>query len=493
VQVMTAPAETRAGDFAEFVTARSARLLRVAYLLTRDWALAEDLLQTSLAKAWTAWRRIEGDPEPYVRRILVNTYTSWWRRRWHHERPTDELPERPGPDQHAGYDDRDQLTRALGRLPRQQRAVLVLRYYEDLSEAQIADALGISAGTVKSHAAKAIARLRMDPELAAGSLEPDSEPPDGVARLAAVQDRIQQARHRRVAAVGSACAVILALLIGYAINPAHLTHPQPSASPSLTVVKPFPEYQMGTRLVATATATPSQPTAQLAWTASTPDIVFFLRCRATAVLTTWITITAGRSEVGELGCETSPDHPDSGGSSAGWPQQQLVKAGIVKGARAELTVTMTVEKGMPTPSDLAVDVAVGERVSWSEYPFPDKPGVLASLDSNRLDQVPGVVELRPPAGSPADPATATLTWGKPYALHLSLISPGILHVLIEGVEVQTCTSWGYSTFGCGYPLDPVDKELPPKLTELKPGDTVKVEVSPEHVTEDWAVWIAPSG
>jgi len=97
VQVMTAPAETRAGDFAEFVTARSARLLRVAYLLTRDWALAEDLLQTSLAKAWTAWRRIEGDPEPYVRRILVNTYTSWWRRRWHHERPTNELPERPGP------------------------------------------------------------------------------------------------------------------------------------------------------------------------------------------------------------------------------------------------------------------------------------------------------------------------------------------------------------------------------------------------------------
>jgi DNA-directed RNA polymerase specialized sigma24 family protein len=72
-------------EFGDFVATRSTRLLQVAYLLTRDWALAEDLLQTALAKAWSAWRRIESDPEAYVRRILVTTYSSWWRRPWLHE------------------------------------------------------------------------------------------------------------------------------------------------------------------------------------------------------------------------------------------------------------------------------------------------------------------------------------------------------------------------------------------------------------------------
>ncbi|MEV4417100.1 SigE family RNA polymerase sigma factor [Catellatospora sp. NPDC049609] len=154
-----------ADTFADFVTTRSPRLLRTAYLLTRDWALAEDLLQTSLVKAWDAWRRIEADPEPYVRRILVNTYATWWRRRWHAELPTEHLPERSAGEPHRAVDARDEVWRALGRLPRRQRAVLVLRYFEDLSEAQIADAMGVSVGTVKSQAAKALARLRLDESL----------------------------------------------------------------------------------------------------------------------------------------------------------------------------------------------------------------------------------------------------------------------------------------------------------------------------------------
>ncbi len=114
--------------FDDFVVARSPRLLRTAYLLTHDWALAEDLLQTALAKAWEAWRRIDGDPEPYVRRILVNTYASWRGRRWTGERPTAELPEpATATDPHAGLDERDRLWQALRRLPRRQRTVLVLR------------------------------------------------------------------------------------------------------------------------------------------------------------------------------------------------------------------------------------------------------------------------------------------------------------------------------------------------------------------------------
>jgi RNA polymerase sigma-70 factor (sigma-E family) len=164
------------GDFDEFVVARSSRLLRTAYLLTHDWALAEDLLQTALAKSWFAWGRLDDDPEPYVRKVLVNTYASWWRRRWRGETPTESLPESSATDPTGQIDDRDELWQALGRLPRRQRAVVVLRYFEDLSEAQIADTLGISSGTVKSHASKALARLRLDPDLRGeSSADPDAE------------------------------------------------------------------------------------------------------------------------------------------------------------------------------------------------------------------------------------------------------------------------------------------------------------------------------
>jgi RNA polymerase sigma-70 factor (sigma-E family) len=153
--------------FDEFVAARSTHLLRTAYLLTRDHALAEDLLQTALTKAWFRWDRLDGDPEPYVRKVLVNTYASWWRRRWNGETPSDELPEpgRSGDSHAADPTDTHDLWTALGRLPRRQRAVVVLRYFEDLSEAETARLLDCSVGTVKSQAAKALAKLRVDPAL----------------------------------------------------------------------------------------------------------------------------------------------------------------------------------------------------------------------------------------------------------------------------------------------------------------------------------------
>jgi RNA polymerase sigma-70 factor (sigma-E family) len=166
-------------DFDGFVVTRSSRLLRTAFLLTHDWSLAEDLLQTALVKSWFAWGRLDDDPEPYVRKILVNTYASWWRRRWRGETPTESLPESSAADPTGRIDDRDELWQALGRLPRRQRAVVVLRYFEDLSEAQIADTLGISSGTVKSQTSKALARLRLDPELRGPSSagpEPEQHP-----------------------------------------------------------------------------------------------------------------------------------------------------------------------------------------------------------------------------------------------------------------------------------------------------------------------------
>ena len=148
-------------EYDAYVSTRSPRLLRTAYLLTRDWAAAEDLLQTALVKLWFAWRRVHGDPDAYVRKILATTFVSWRRRRWTGEIATERPPDieytLDGTREHA---ERDAVWRLLGRLPRRQRAVLVLRYFEDLSVEDTAAALGISTGAVKSQASRALSRLR---------------------------------------------------------------------------------------------------------------------------------------------------------------------------------------------------------------------------------------------------------------------------------------------------------------------------------------------
>ena len=145
-------------DFEAFALARYDALLRTAYLLTGDHYDAEDLLQQTLVKAVGAWGRITGDPEPYVRTILVRQNVSRWRRRRWREVHTAEPPEVARADD--GADDRIALQRALGSLAPRQRAVIVLRYYEDLTEAQTAEALGIAVGTVKSQTRDALRRLR---------------------------------------------------------------------------------------------------------------------------------------------------------------------------------------------------------------------------------------------------------------------------------------------------------------------------------------------
>jgi RNA polymerase sigma-70 factor (sigma-E family) len=148
--------------FEEFVTARGPRLLRVAWLLTGDAHLAEDLLQTVLARTWPKWPRIAAEnPEAYVRKALVHTHASWWRRKWRAEVPHGDLPDRPQPtDPFADVDLEQALAHAIRALPVRQRAVVVLRYFEDLSVAETADALGCTEGTVKSQAAKALRTLR---------------------------------------------------------------------------------------------------------------------------------------------------------------------------------------------------------------------------------------------------------------------------------------------------------------------------------------------
>jgi RNA polymerase sigma-70 factor (sigma-E family) len=152
-------------EFEAFVAARSTALLRTAWLLTGDPDRAQDLLQTTLATCWTRWSRIRSDdPEGYVRRVLARTYARSWRRRWNGEVPTEALPETAGPVADDA-DLRETVRRALAQLPRRQRAVVVLRHFDDLTEAQTAAALGITVGTVKSQHSRAMATLRRSPLL----------------------------------------------------------------------------------------------------------------------------------------------------------------------------------------------------------------------------------------------------------------------------------------------------------------------------------------
>jgi len=154
-------------EFREFCRTRSRALFRVAYAITADQHLAEDLLQIALERVAGRWHRID-DPEAYARRIMFNESTSWWRGWRRREWPTAEFTDRSHPDDPTDNADLSDLLRsALGRLGRRQRAVLVLRYMDDHSERDVAAILGCSPSTVASQASRALARLRqLCPELA---------------------------------------------------------------------------------------------------------------------------------------------------------------------------------------------------------------------------------------------------------------------------------------------------------------------------------------
>ena len=171
--------DTPPEGFVEFVVARGPALHRTAVLLPRQEQSAEDLVQIALAKAWRSWGRIDGNHEAYVRRIIVNEFASSWRRRWRGELPTVELPEnsRDGHGDHGGrsgegnrdlgeaVSTRQSLIAALATLPPRQRAMVVLRFFHDYTEAATAEAMGTSVGTVKSQTFKALAALRVSDEL----------------------------------------------------------------------------------------------------------------------------------------------------------------------------------------------------------------------------------------------------------------------------------------------------------------------------------------
>ena len=154
--------------FAEFVRSHSASLFRTAFLMTGDYQRAEDLLQTTLVRLYQRWPRVAEMERPggYARKVLVSQASSWWRKRSSSESPVVLLDQPARGDRMEELDEQQRVWQAVLTLPPRQRAVTVLRYYEDLSEAEIADTLSIAPGTVKSHAhaaARRLARLLREP------------------------------------------------------------------------------------------------------------------------------------------------------------------------------------------------------------------------------------------------------------------------------------------------------------------------------------------
>ena len=156
-------------EFSDFVVAASPALLRTAWLLTGSTSAAQDLVQTALLRCWTRWSRVHNrdHPEGYARKVMFSTFLTARRRLWRSEIPFSDVPDQPVEGDAAAEADLRAIIRAsLAELSQKQRAVMVLRYFDDLPEAEIARVMGISVGSVKTHASRALARLRGEPRLA---------------------------------------------------------------------------------------------------------------------------------------------------------------------------------------------------------------------------------------------------------------------------------------------------------------------------------------
>jgi RNA polymerase sigma-70 factor (sigma-E family) len=171
--------ESHDDDFASFVSTRSGPLLRLAVGLAGSRPAGEDLLQAALTRAYLSWSKVRGagDPDAYVRRIVVNSHISVLRRRRVREELQSDVADVVGTAPSYGIDDRDALWTALARLGRRQRAIVLLRYYEDMADEQIADLLGCRPATVRSQAMRALAALKDLPELAEHRPRPTSATP----------------------------------------------------------------------------------------------------------------------------------------------------------------------------------------------------------------------------------------------------------------------------------------------------------------------------
>ncbi|GIH07674.1 hypothetical protein Rhe02_57410 [Rhizocola hellebori] len=444
--------------------------------------LAEDLLQTALVRAWSAWPRLDGDPEPYVRRILVNTYSSWWSRRWRGEVPSAELPEPQAARPHDDVDDRDLVLRALGRLPRQQRAVLVLRYFEDLSEAQIAEAMSISAGAVKNYAAKALAKLRLDPSLSAYGELPGQVPhiPAGHERLAGVHQRVRQRRRNRIATAAAVIAVVAVVVSAYLLTPLGHRRSEP-VHPSPT---PSGQYEEGRRIAAEIPQTPfSRPRTTMTWTPIADRLVWFsFSCSTETEGKFEVAVEInGRERFGVRGCDDarkSLQPREWGYDSESYPEAM----GLTPGRPVVITVFVRARDGKSSlPPVGTYTAAIAQEVPFEEYPLPSRHPVLEPLtrpskaQENLRLEADGVHEIQ-------------TVWTGIFVLHARSQTPGLLWISLNGERRKLPISfWTYDgTSDHGYFLS-----FPIGVADPAYGTPVTITVEPQYLTGDWFVDIQP--
>ncbi|HZM82294.1 MAG TPA: SigE family RNA polymerase sigma factor [Candidatus Limnocylindrales bacterium] len=476
------------GQFDEFVAARSHRLLQLGFLLTRDYALAEDLLQTALVKCWTAWNRIDGDPEPYVRRTLINTYNSWWRRRWRGEHATATPPDQAVANPHEQVDDRDQVWRALARLPRQQRAVLALRYFEDLSESQIAELMSITPGAVRSYATKGLARLRSDPTLRTLPMPSPLEVPAGNERVVAVRRRISQARHRRtaVAVVGAALLVLLFGLL--LVNP--LRKPPPvTPSPTPTA---FPSYFQGHRIAFTQRLGFDEVDTGFTFTPSTLELRVWLACThpdPEVMVRVLIEINGQPYISGLCTSKTNLDSHVSSDVNAGTIEKAGLRVGVPATVRIRVNDPYTAipsprpsgpywTPGGSIPAHGTVIVAIGEKVPFEQYPLPPRPRELVPLGRDRIEVLEGSTRIR--SGAPV-----VVTWSGDMRVVVRSQTPGEFVIKVNGKPLWSAAAWDYSQSESMY-----DFPARPELAPLGSQATITVEA--RYTTGDWVVTIGPA-
>ncbi|NUR49632.1 MAG: SigE family RNA polymerase sigma factor [Hamadaea sp.] len=482
-------------EFEEFVRTRSHHLLRLAYALTGDHAHAEDLLQTALARSWSAWRRVQGDPEPYVRRVLVNTFNSWWSRRWRGELPTETLPEGVGTAPQSSVDDREEVRQALLRLPRQQRAVVVLRFLEDLSEAQTAEVLGITPGAVKTHSSRALARLRLDPTLS----ELPEVTPIGTERVVAVRERIAQRRRARLVTIGAACLVVVALILGYALAPGvfHRTLP-----PTVRKVGFFPEYQSGYHTVASRVVPFSEASqVTLRWRLESLSYGLQLDCvHQTAGTVVFATVTIGGRDTGRISCDRARSLKPPGGrfhlEADFWAERGLALGDeVIATLSLSAKAAVTDDKGdapwgpdIQPPASGMVAVAVSEAVPFQRYPLPPRPRQLTPMPTQPMPPLgPTDVPL-----SAAHPYAVRLNWNGQLCVRGRSQTPGVLTILVDGVPIGSLSWWSYVLTQNSRNFTPVD--LRRAGLTLTDGQPITVTVEPQFFTGDWEFYpYSPKG
>jgi len=526
--------------FEDFVVERGPALHRTAVLLTRQEQAAVNLVQVALAKAWRAWSRIDGNPEAYVRAIMVNEFASGWRRRWHGQQPTAELPELPGDDLGGELTLRQSLMAALATLPARQQAVVVLRFFHDYSVSAIAEAMGTSMGTVRSRTFDALAALRVTeglrevavPDLAApvrvgdvplvrtlddlrSALHDEADEAayqDVGALVAGARRRVVASRRRRFAVFGAVTAAVLVVGGLVMTRPTYQVVPQP-AGPGPFIVNAggagFPEYQQGMKRLIVVEAPMLERAKGSISVPTTPGRRLVVRMTCTP--------SDNTDKMNEWNARMLAKFTTSGGTGqvgCGWAVGGYDSIGVATDAKtavqADVTVSHSPSPGLPSLfKDAKIQVAIYESVPWQDYPFPPRPADLETNAQYAWSNEPATVRVLGPktAQEANKPVTFTQPFDPKLMVNLQIRGPGRIRVLINGKDVNRqvggsyppdkfISSWGYDQGGLAFPLDPLgwaSRRTGATRPTTKPGTPVTVTIEPQDFRgPDWRIAVEPN-